>query len=100
MYVMDVGERQRRATEGGGGVRRWQEVLDGEGKPPEVVIKHVAHLEAFRQRLAGGLLLARALNRTVVLPTLWSSTVCSARPSQAKPGHALLVVHTIRAHEG
>jgi hypothetical protein len=33
--------------------------------------QHVDHLERLRQRLAHGFALARALNRTVVLPTLW-----------------------------
>ena len=33
--------------------------------------QHVDHLERLRQRLAYGFALARALNRTVVLPTLW-----------------------------
>ena len=33
--------------------------------------QHVAHLERFRQRLAIGVLLARALNRTVVLPPFY-----------------------------
>ena len=33
--------------------------------------QHVHHLEYTRQRLARGVALARALNRTVVLPTLW-----------------------------
>ena len=33
--------------------------------------QHVNHLERLRQRLAHGFALARALNRTVVLPTLW-----------------------------
>ena len=33
--------------------------------------QHVEHLERTRQRLAHGFALARALNRTVVLPTLW-----------------------------
>ena len=33
--------------------------------------QHLAHLERTRQRLAGGVALARALNRTVVLPHMW-----------------------------
>jgi len=33
--------------------------------------QHVNHLERTRQRIADGVALARALNRTVVLPTLW-----------------------------
>ena len=33
--------------------------------------QHVSHLERVRQRLAHGFALARALNRTAVLPTLW-----------------------------
>ena len=33
--------------------------------------QHVNHLERLRQRLAHSFALARALNRTVVLPTLW-----------------------------
>lgn len=33
--------------------------------------QHVEHLERTRQRLAHGVALARVLNRTVVLPTLW-----------------------------
>ena len=33
--------------------------------------QHVDHLDRLRQRLAHGFALARALNRTVVLPTLW-----------------------------
>ena len=33
--------------------------------------QHVAHLEHTRQRLADGVLLARALNRTVVLPPFY-----------------------------
>ena len=33
--------------------------------------QHVDHLDRTRQRLAHGFALARALNRTVVLPTLW-----------------------------
>ena len=33
--------------------------------------QHVEHLDRLRQRLAHGFALARALNRTVVLPTLW-----------------------------
>ena len=33
--------------------------------------QHVDHLNRLRQRLAHGFALARVLNRTVVLPTLW-----------------------------
>ena len=33
--------------------------------------QHVEHLNRLRQRLAYGFALSRALNRTVVLPTLW-----------------------------
>ena len=33
--------------------------------------QHVNHVERTRQRLAHGFALARVLNRTVVLPTLW-----------------------------
>ena len=33
--------------------------------------QHVAHLNAFRRRLARGVTLARLLNRTVVLPRFW-----------------------------
>jgi len=58
--------------------------------------QHVSHLERLRQRLALGVALARALNRTVVLPTLWcycdkfwhrldACAIPSARSSQPLP---------------
>ncbi len=43
--------------------------------------QHVAHLTAFRQRLAAGVALARLLNRTVVLPRFW----CHCDPLQPIP---------------
>ncbi|KAL1530526.1 hypothetical protein AB1Y20_001427 [Prymnesium parvum] len=40
----------------------------GQADPHVLGRQHVAHLNAFRQRLAYGVVLAKALNRTVVLP--------------------------------
>jgi len=58
--------------------------------------QHVDHLQQLRQRLAHGFALARVLNRTVVLPTLWcycdkfwhrlsECAISSAKSSQPLP---------------
>jgi len=46
---------------------RWS----GQADPHARGRQHVAHLNAFRRRLARGVALARLLNRTVVLPRFW-----------------------------
>ena len=58
--------------------------------------QHVAHLEAFRQRLADGVLLARALQRTVVLPPFYC--YCDkywARLTRCTIGHQALATQPL-----
>ena len=43
----------------------------GESDPHVRGRQHAEHLRAFRERLASGVALSRALNRTVVLPPFW-----------------------------
>lgn len=66
--------------------------------------QHVNHLERSRQRIADGVALARALNRTVVLPTLWceispiyTRDIHPRHTSEIRPRHARASTTTARA---
>ena len=55
--------------------------------------QHVNHLERSRQRIADGVALARALNRTVVLPTLW----CEISPRYTRDTAEIYIRDTAEA---